>query len=161
MEKDYLPHRFGATDFKDLHRNIFVPIDQYLLIRKKWDYKNPELFINRIYQEMLRVDRSVLSEADRIWCDETLWLWNHHAISSAIWLHRDLAAALAYANTALSYQESPPTNYLTKVFALLLEDKLEEARELASTVTNGDREVCEETINICLNGWWYEQFPAT
>lgn len=158
-----LLHQFGASDFKDLFNRVYMEVDQYLMRTWMWDYQDQECGLwltNKIYCSVKELDQSSLSEEDREWCNELMWFWNHHAISCAIWRYYDLDAARQYAATALVYQDFNHPNKITPLFALLLDEKWEEAELLASTIHEAEKEAAELLIKSYWMGW-RQISPAT
>lgn len=131
----------GATNIRELHR-AFVDEDQRLMKSRAWDYDNPTLLTNRIKVILADLDLAVLSEEEREWCMEMLWLWHHHAISSAVWRQKDRAQARFHAAKALHYQCLGHPNRITQLLYLLVHDNLVEAEAWAAQITD---EVEDET----------------
>lgn len=118
---------------------IYTKEDQILMKSGKWDYKNPDLITNKIKDILESTDVDALSQEERDWCNEILWFWYHHAISSAVWIHKDKEQAKEFADKALYYQglsEGGHPNQITKLFKLLLEDKVQEAEEYINEITD-------------------------
>lgn len=121
-----------ATTPQELSRH-YTDEDQKLMKAYAWDYKNSELVTNKI-KEILEAVSGVLTEDEQKWRSEILWFWYHHAISAAIALHNDIEAAKGFAKKALEYQSEDHPNKITKLFDLLLNDKLGEAEEWVKTI---------------------------
>lgn len=115
--------------------NKYDEEDQKLMRSSSWDYNNPVLVVNKVKDILEGVNPQELTEDEREWMQEILWFWYHHAISCAIWRYKDKEKAKTYAKKALELQSEDHPNKITKLLSLLLEDKLEEARKWAETIT--------------------------
>lgn len=167
---DLLLRRFGAASFKELDLEVYTPIDQALMASKDWDYNNPNLLTNQIYQSLTELDLSELGEDERVWFDQILWFWNHHAISCAILRYCNLAAARSFAREALKYQGKDHPNQITWLFHLLLEDRVEEAKShVERIVDREEKETGLYLLRVHRDGWvapkrwqvidrWYRRF---
>lgn len=145
--------KYHATDMKDLHLRVYMLDDQEHMKSLTWDYATPSI-TNSIYNDCLKIETGELSEEDEMWLRETLYFWNHHAISCAIWRHKDLEAALRYSVAALGYQDSDHPNHVTRLFKLLLEKKEKEAAELVEIIPDdGERETARDILESYRNGW--------
>jgi hypothetical protein len=121
--------------------NLYSAEDQRLMKSHKWDYKNPDLLTNKIKDILESVEPQSLTEEELEWRNEILWFWYHHAISTAVALHKDVDAAKDFAYKALEYQSEGHPNKITRLLLLLLEDKLEEAEEWVKTIDPDSVEV--------------------
>lgn len=128
---------FGATSAAEFHR-LYDEEDQRLMRSHSWDYENPDLVVNKVKEILEASDSASLSEEEREARAHILWFWYHHAISAAIWRHRDIEAARAYAKKALGYQSEDHPNKITRLFDLLLNDKVAEAERWAAGITDED-----------------------
>ena len=72
-----------------------------------------------------QIDSSELNDSDRMWRNEILWFWYHHAVSC----ERKRAQAQAYAAKALKLQGDDHPNRITKLLWLLTHDKMDEAKQ--------------------------------
>lgn len=135
--------------------NLYGIEDQKLMPKREgvqpatpWDYDNPQLVINKVKNILENVNLDELTEEERYWRQEILWFWYHHAISCAIWLHKDKEKARQYALKALEYQSQPHPNKITRLLYLLVNDKLEEAEEWIKTThnENPDKETAADLL---------------
>lgn len=134
-------------------RRLYGEEDQRLMRSRAWDYENPEPVVNKIKQAIEAADPASLSEDEREARSDVLWLWYHHAISAAIWRHRDLEAAKQYAVKALEYQTEDHPNKITRLFDLLLNDKVEDAEQWAAGITDKvEVETAQSLIEQYKNG---------
>ena len=116
--------------------NKYSNEDQKLMHSQSWDYNNGALITNQVKDILEAVSIQEYPEKERFWVQEILWFWYHHAISCAIWKYKDKEKAKIYAKKALEYQTEDHPNKITKLFSLLLEDKLEEARIWTDGIKN-------------------------
>jgi hypothetical protein len=145
--------KHSATSMKDLHLRIYMSDDQIRMKNGTWDYGAPSV-CTTVYTDVLKLDENELSEEDREWRRETLYFWNHHAVSCAIWRYRDLEAARRYVTTALSYQDSKHPNHITKLFMLLLEHKEKEAMEWVESIPDEvEKETARDICTSYRSGW--------
>lgn len=114
--------------------NKFCEEDQKAIKDRSWDYKDEDLLINRVKNILENATISELSSEEQYWHQEILWFWYHHAISCAIWKYRDRDMAKKYAARALELQADDHPNKITRLFDLLVNDKLGEAAEWAKTI---------------------------
>ena len=121
--------------------------DQDLMKNRAWDYNNPGLSINKVKQILEVTNPSELTEDEREWREEILWFWYHHAISCAIARYHDRAAAKMYAEKALSYKTEKNPNRITKLFQLLLDDKIADAEAWATTVHEDEKDAAEFLVS--------------
>ncbi len=115
--------------------NLYSYADQRLMKERGWDYNNPQLIVNKIKTILEVADPSTLTEDENEWRDEILWFWYHHAISCAIWRHKDKNVAQIYSARALEFQSEDHPNKITKLFYFLTRDQLDEAEKWAETIT--------------------------
>lgn len=115
--------------------NLYLAEDQKLMRSGSWDYKNPELIVNKIKNILESIDPRSLTEDEREQRQEILWFWNHHAISCAIWRYKDREGAKMYATKALEYQPSGHPNQTTRLLDFLVNDKVQEAEMWAQSIT--------------------------
>lgn len=114
--------------------NLYTAEDQKLMALHEWDYKNPELVVNKIKEILEATDANNLSPDEQDWRREILWFWYHHAISCAIWRYKDKNTAQSYTTMALKYQSENHPNKITKLFDFLVNDKLGEAEHWAGAI---------------------------
>ncbi len=70
-----------------------------------------------------------MGDDDRVWLNEIIWFWYHHAISYAIRINNRVLAQ-AYAEKALLFQDyHQPTNRITKLLWFLTRDRVGDAAE--------------------------------
>lgn len=128
-------HHFSASDPVELN-NIYMEADQKLMYAEDWDYRNPDLLTNKIADMVEQVGvENVPDPKERYWISNMLWMWYHHAISCAIWRYKDKEAARRYAKRALELQPENHPNKITRLFYLLLHDKIDEAQNWAKKIT--------------------------
>lgn len=144
----------GVDNGFDLNKR-YVEEDQKIAKSGQWDYDNPGLITNKIKNILEQMDPSGLAEEEQEWREEILWFWYHHAISCAIWKKQDKVAAQEYAAKALEHQlisqpDAEKRNQITTLFSLLLNDKIEEAKEWAKNIND---EVEEETAKDIIKEW--------
>jgi hypothetical protein len=132
----------------------YVEEDQKLFKAGEWDYENPELLTNQVKEMLEKVDATSLNEDEREWRQEILWFWNHHAISIAVWKHRDRAAALQFAEKALALQPESHPNQITRLLYYLVRGDIAIAKAHAATITD---EVEGPTANDLITE--YEEQP--
>jgi hypothetical protein len=120
-----------------------------------WDPYNPDLPINQLIEEIRNVDDASLSEDEIEDKKYALWLWNHHAISFAIFRSHDKEAAKRYAEEALRYENGH--NKITKLFALLLDDQVDEATRYIEALNNDDPEkaTAKDLLRQATSGEWF------
>lgn len=123
----------NAQSPKELNK-LYTAEDQRLMKLDEWDYKNPDLIINKVKGILENTDENALTEEEKEWRQEILWFWYHHAISSAISKYKDREMAKIFATKAVEIQPENHSNKITKLLFLLLGDKLVEAEELASSI---------------------------
>ena len=114
--------------------NKYITEDQRLMLSGSWDYNDSSLVVNKVKSILETVNSQELTEEETEWVQEILWFWYHHAISCALYKHQDKEQARAYAIKALEIQAADHPNKITKLFALLLGDKLEEAKKWAGEI---------------------------
>src|SRR3989338_2471769 len=90
----------GVENFQDLSR-AYTRVDQELMKARAWDDRDPALLTNQVKDILLEIDPEQLPEEDREWRAEIMWFWHHHAISIAIWKHKNQPLAQHYAELAL------------------------------------------------------------
>ncbi len=132
MKSAYL--LLGAHFPAQLYR-LYSAEDQKLMKARAWDYKNPELLVNKIKEIVEPCDPSTLTPREKVWRQELLWFWYHHAISSALWKHKDRERAQLFSAKALEYKSGDNPNAFTKLLELLAHDEIDEARQFAAEIT--------------------------
>jgi hypothetical protein len=134
----------------------FTEEDQKLMTTSSWDYNNPELVINKVKTILDNISTENLSEKEVEWRNEILWFWNHHAISCAIGKYQDIEKAKYFAIEALEHQshtEDHP-NEITKLFDLLLNDKLDEAKVFSRQIKSSvEKDTAQFLIQSYQNNW--------
>lgn len=139
----------GVDNIFDLQKR-YTEEDQKLMKSNSWDYDNSDLVTNKVKHILEQVDASGLTEEEQEWRNEILWFWYHHAISCAIWLKQDKAAAQGYATKALELQGDDHPNQITRLLYLLVNDRYEEAKEWATNVKD---EIEKETAKDIIEEW--------
>ena len=131
-EADSLLDWLQVDSFLGVHKKFMVE-DQALIKSGDWDYNNSQLLINKIKSRLLIINPQVLSETDREWYYETLWIWYHHAISCAI-RKKDRSTAQTYANRALLMQQGNHPNQITRFLWFLVHDRVKEAESYLQSI---------------------------
>lgn len=126
--------------------------DQRLMKSKSWDYSNPDLLTNKVKEILEKVPAEYLSNEEKEWRNEILWFWYHHAISCALGRYHDLEKAKYFASEALCHQSEDHPNQITKLFDLLVNDKLQEAEEFSQNIVN-DKDTAEYLISAYKDNW--------
>lgn len=125
---------FGVDNSTDLLKR-FTQRDQDLMYSSKWDYKDHQEVINKAKLFLEKIDPKHLSNEDGSVRQKILWLWYHHAISSAIWLYHDKKSARTFAEKAVEYQPANHPNRITRLFYFLTHNNIEEAETWARAIT--------------------------
>ena len=125
---------------------------------REWDYANPALVTNKIKEILENCDTTTLTEDEREWRNEILYFWYHHALSSAIWRHKDQRAAQEYSARALELQSKGHPNQITQLFYFLTRDQLDEAEKWVSGIEE-DKDTAEFLIDNYKNGKFYTDKP--
>ena len=136
----------------------YLELDQLLMHSQGWDYKNEGLETNKIHTMLKRIDRSLIEdEFERGRARELLWLWNHHAISCALWRYGDRAAALEYAKEALSLQSPDHPNKITRLLYLLIRGDIDSAREHVGTIESPvEQETAGQLMKMYSDGTFFD-----
>lgn len=132
LKKAYL--LLNAKNPEDLMEK-YADEDQKYMYAKEWDYNNKTQVMHKIKDILERIDRRKLSKDEKYWTANILWFWYHHAITCAIWRYKDKKNALKYSRRALLVQPRNHPNKITKLFYLLIRDKLVEAKKWQKTIT--------------------------
>lgn len=136
----------GVRTASELLR-VYTQEDQRLFALGLWDYDNPSLLVNKIYTSISRIDISTLRVGERVWCNEILWFWYHHAISCAISKKRDKEKARLFSEIALGMQPPDHPNQITRLLYLLTHDRFAEAESWASLISDRvERRTAREII---------------
>lgn len=117
----------------------FIQEDQKLLRSQQWDYKNPELVLNKVKELVESAVDSECAAGDRESEDDLktiLWFWYHHATGYAIWENKDKEKALEFSAKALKYQTADNPNQITRLLHLLIRGEEKEANAWLETVVN-------------------------
>ncbi len=141
----------GANTPLELN-NLYTEEDQKLMNEKAWDYNNPDLVINKVKKILEDVDATTLSEDEKVWRNEILWFWNHHAISCAIWRYNDLDAAQKFSAQALQLQPEDHPNQITKLLYFLTHHQLDLAEKWLLTINEEEKETAEYLISTYKEG---------
>ena len=116
----------------------FIEEDQKHLKARTWDYKNPDLVINKVKEIVERAISTGLfakGEQDTEDLQDMLWFWYHHAIGYAIWGEKDKTKAQEFSKKALHYQIAENPNKITRLLYLLVHDRHEEATTWLKKIT--------------------------
>ncbi len=140
----------GACTFLELSK-AYTREDQKLMNSREWDAHNPALVTNRVKKVLEEIDPEQLESNDRMWRDEILWFWYHHATSCA----RNRLSAQAYASRALELQGIDHPNRITRLLWYLAHDKIDEAKTwMASAPADADEVEHQSGLELILE---YEQ----
>ena len=134
-EIDEVCLKFGVADVKGLEA-LNRAVDQSLMRSDGWDYLDHTLQNNLLHRALLCVNKEQLTR-DELWrVNQMIWLWYHHAISCAIWRHRDREAAQDFSLHAVVYQRriSNHPNKITRLLFLLVRDRFYEAEAWAKKI---------------------------
>ena len=140
----------GVEDIRAFF-DTYMEEDQRLMHSHQWDYENPLLLTNQVKEILSKIDLDTLNEEEHWRCNEILYWWHHHAISSAIWRQKSRADAIFHTNEALRYRGEEHPNKITRLFYFLIHDKLEEAEAWAKQVHKDEREAAE---------WMLQEYKA-
>jgi hypothetical protein len=99
-----------------------------------WDYTNSDLLINKVKELLEPIALEYLTEEEKEWRQEILWLWYHHATSSALFVHKDIQKAKEFVAKALDYQSEGNPNGITKLLSLLANGRLGDAEIWANAL---------------------------
>lgn len=127
-----------ASSSSELARK-FITEDQRLLKTQSWDYKNPELVLNKVKEIVDRAIGNGFAAGDKDSEDDLktiLWFWYHHATGYAIWDYKEKEKALEFSAKALKYQTSDNPNQITRLLYLLIRDKEAEATSWLETISD-------------------------
>lgn len=117
----------------------FIEEDQRLLQTQTWDYRNPEIVLNKVKELVESAIDDGFATEDKDNDDELktiLWFWYHHAIGYAIWKYKDREKALEFSAKALKYQTSDNPNQITRLLYLLIRDEQEAAAAWLESIVN-------------------------
>ena len=98
--------------------NLYSEQDQELMKLGEWDYNNAELITNKVKNILEKIEPETLTEDEKIWRQEILWFWYHHAISCAVGRYKNKEAAQSYAAQALEIQPEDHPNKITRLLFL-------------------------------------------
>ena len=135
----------NVENIRDLNQ-VYVDEDQRLMKSGQWDYENLVLLTNQIKEILADIDLNELTEEEREWCQEILWFWYHHAISSAIWRQKSKLDARFHADKALQYQGENHPNKITRLLYLLVHDQLLEAEVWAQQIDDDEKGTAAKLI---------------
>lgn len=133
----------GARTPKELYLR-YCAAEQVLFSSRAWNYDDPDQLIQKVKRIVAQADERSMTPDEVDWSRSLLWFWYHHAISCAAW-RRDVVQARAFAAMALSPKYERDANNITRLWALLLDDRLEEAEAFVLTIDE-DRQSAEETL---------------
>lgn len=149
---------FSVNDPGEL-QELYMKVDQELMLSGKWDYKNPSLVTNQIKEmiEEIGID-NIKDEKEKKWIKKyILWMWYHHAISCALSKYGDKEAALEYSITALNYQPIDHPNKITRLLYLLIRDDLASAEEWQKSITKEpEKSTAEFLVNLYKRGDFFK-----
>jgi hypothetical protein len=154
-EKKEAPKNFSSAyelagvDTPDALGELFHAEDQKLMEELAWDPDNQDLLMNRLKDAVERADPESLNDREKEVRHEILWLWNHHAIGTAVWKKRNRAEALRLTEAALANQPETNRNKITKLFHLLINDDAEGAERWA----DGCEGIEQETARQIIDNW--------
>ncbi len=129
--------------------------DQARMKSLTWDYQTDSLD-TQIVNDLKTVTRAEL-KSDELWrVNQCIWMWFHHAVSCAIYKHKDSQKALNFVEKALRYQariENHP-NKITLLFSLLLKEKFREANLLLPEMPRGEKGTARDMVRA-----WEKKSP--
>ncbi len=146
---------FSCADPGELEE-LYTREDQKHMHAGTWDYANTDHTYNRITSAIEEVGLDAITDPkEKCWIASLLWLWYHHAIGCALWVHGDKRQAKVYAERALtlqSYSQNHP-NKITRLLHLLLTEQEAEAEAWTATVTEEpERSYAAWLMEIYLKG---------
>lgn len=107
---------------------LYTKQDQLLFASRTWDYDVPDQIPNRIKSILESINEDDLTAEERMWRNDILWFWYHHAISCATW-KGNKEKMREFATKALEYQDNDHPNILTRTMFFLAHDRVHEAEE--------------------------------
>ena len=125
-----------ASSTSELARK-FIAEDQRLLKAQSWDYKNPELVLNKVKEIVEHIIDDGFVEGDKDSADDLktiLWFWYHHATGYVIWDYKDREKAFEFSSKALKYQTADNPNQITRLLYLLIRNEEKEASACLETI---------------------------
>ena len=149
---DAILRQYGVADAFSLQR-LVTSVDQVLMKSGSWSYQDPGLLNTKIVRQLESLDRTGITNEENEWIDEIIWLWYHHATSTALFPCRDREQAKIFAAKALEYQvQAPHPNAITWLLYLLANGRIEEAREYVDSMIRQDN-VDKETAKGVLEDY--------
>ena len=137
-------------------RHRFLLEDQRLMEKKAWTPDDSTLFINRVKIALEALDPATLDDvAFQNW-RQMLWLWNHRAVSFAVFTLRDKMRAKEYAARAMIDHGGRNPNRITRLWFHLLYGQMKEARDWAGTITS-PKEISTARLLLA----WFEENKLT
>jgi hypothetical protein len=116
----------------------FIEEDQKCLKSGTWDYKNPDLVINKVKDlvEFAIAKGPLFTEVEENDdLRDLLWFWYHHAIGLAIWKYKDKKAAEFFSEKACHYQIPDNPNKISKLLYLLVRAREVDAKAWFREIT--------------------------
>lgn len=126
----------GASNPRSLS-DRYLEEDQKIVTSRIPNYHDQKLITNKVKNILERIDARVLSKDERYERRIILWLWYHHAISYAIWGHKDKRRAQKYSSLALKYQPKNHPNKITRLLYLLVRNRFPEAKRWEKIIKAG------------------------
>lgn len=118
-----------GVDTPEAVYQLYFDEDQRLMKESAWDYEDPNLLTNRIYELVAGLNEGDLKEEDATTRQKIMWLWNHHAVSCAMAIKGDKLAAQKFASEAMEHRVEDIPNHITGLLYLLSFDRRHEAGE--------------------------------
>ena len=128
-----IPTVYGIAGMKNrdplaLYNGPYKEADQCAMKQGAWNYDDPDFLCNQIFIAIEALDPRQLTSEERVWFRRLRWFWNHHAISSAIWVKPSQRKAQEYAKTAMRLQKGDHQNHITCVLYYLVHDQPKKAK---------------------------------
>jgi len=136
----------------------YSAFDQAAIKKGVWDYDDPNFICRQVVELIEGTPLDELTEEEQEWFQEIAWFWHHHAISWMIW-HDQKERAREEAALALSLQDADHPNRITRLLYLLVQDRLEEAKDHVSYGPSGWDEVERDTGKWLLEEYRSERWP--
>ncbi|MCX6789987.1 MAG: hypothetical protein NTV60_00475, partial [Candidatus Kaiserbacteria bacterium] len=90
------------------------------------------------------------------------WFWYHHAISCAIWRHKDQHAAQEYSAHALEFQSDEHPNQITRLLYFLTRDQINDAETWATGIhQDPEKSTAMDVIDSYKKGEFYTEQSQT
>ena len=137
---------------------LILEEDQRLMKHGEWDYKNKDLFVNKVREMIEKTDlENIKDRKEKRYIQNTLWLWYHHAISCALWFYGDKKAAQEFSAKALKLQPKNHPNKITRLLYLLTRDNLADAEKWFEKInTEPEHSTALHSLNLYKQGNFFK-----